>query len=85
MNDEIDELNKPYDESMNFSQVLDYMKDGRCFKLPKWSDDVYISIKEPDEYSEMTAPYLFVTSRFGMVPWIPTMIEVMSTEWIETR
>ncbi len=29
----------------------------------------------------MTAPYLYVESRFGRVPWKETMIELLSEEW----
>ena len=29
----------------------------------------------------MTAPYLYVESRFGRVPWKETMIELFSIEW----
>lgn len=30
---------------------------------------------------EMTAPFLYVSSRFGMVPWKETMIELLSNDW----
>lgn len=30
---------------------------------------------------QMTAPYLYVESRFGRVPWKETMIELFSEEW----
>lgn len=44
----------------------------------KWSEDVKVKIQWPDKNSKMTAPYLYVTSRFGKVPWIPTQIEMLS-------
>lgn len=50
-------------------------------RLPQWSDDVAIKIQRPDEYSKMTAPYLYVESRFGRVPWKETMIELFSEKW----
>ena len=50
-------------------------------RLPKWSEDVIIRVQNPDEHSKMTAPYLYVESRFGRVPWIPTQIEMFSDEW----
>lgn len=50
-------------------------------RLPHWSDDVIIKIQTPDEHSKMTAPYLYVESRFGRVPWKETMIELFSNEW----
>ncbi len=64
-----------------FGEAIESMRAEGKVRLPKWSEDVYISIQVPDDNSKMTAPYFYVTSRFGMVPWIPTMIEMFSTEW----
>lgn len=50
-------------------------------RLPSWSEDVVIRVQYPDEYSKMTAPYLYVQSRFGCVPWKETMVELFSNEW----
>ncbi len=50
-------------------------------RLPGWKSDVIIRIQKPDENSKMTAPYLFVESRFGMIPWKETMIELFSDKW----
>ncbi len=50
-------------------------------RLPQWKSDVVIRIQRPDKNSKMTAPYLYVKSRFGMVPWKETMIELFSNEW----
>jgi hypothetical protein len=64
-----------------FGTAIEFMKDGEAVRLPKWATDVHIRIQNPDENSKMTAPYFYVTSRYGMVPWIPTMIEMLSNEW----
>lgn len=50
-------------------------------RLPTWSEDVVIRVQKPDENSKMTAPYLYVESRFGKVPWKETMIELFSDKW----
>lgn len=50
-------------------------------RLPSWSEDVVIRVQKPDEHSKMTAPYLYVESRFGRVPWKETMIELFSDKW----
>ena len=50
-------------------------------RLPSWKEDVVVRIQMPDENSKMTAPYLYVESRFGRVPWKETMIELFSIEW----
>jgi hypothetical protein len=52
-----------------------------AMRLPHWSTDVKIKIQIPDENSKMTAPYLYVESRFGRVPWKETMIELFSDKW----
>lgn len=50
-------------------------------RLPKWSSDVVIKVQYPDKYSKMTAPYLYVESRFGRVPWKETNIELFDDTW----
>ncbi len=66
---------------MSFGKAIKEMQNGEAVRLPQWSEEVKIQIQNPDEDSKMTAPYFYVTSRFGMVPWIPTMIEMLSIEW----
>lgn len=68
-------------DAMTFGLAIEAMKKGEMVRLPKWSPDVFISVQTPESRSEMTAPYFYVTSRFGRVAWIPTMIEMFSEEW----
>jgi len=77
---QFEEANRPCD-AMTFGHALEAMKQGQKVKLPSWADDVFISVQTPDENSKMTAPYLYVTSRFGCVPWKETMIELFSDDW----
>ena len=65
----------------NFSEALMALKQGNTVKLNKWSDDVYLSIQSPDSNSKMTHRYIYVTSRFGLVPWTPTQVELLSDKW----
>lgn len=53
----------------------------RYMRLPHWEKDVEIHVQVPEEHSKMTHPYLYVKSRFGLVPWIPTQVEMFSKEW----
>ena len=71
----------PGDECLSFGDALDAMRRGKAVRLPKWSPEVKIQIQFPDEHSKMTAPYMYVESRFGRVPWNPTQIEILSEEW----
>ena len=66
---------------MNFGEAFEQVKNGKGMRLPQWKDDVVIRAQYPDEHSKMTAPYLYVESRFGRVPWKETMIELFSDEW----
>lgn len=65
-----------------FEDAIKAMRAGKKARLSAWLDDVFISIQEPDRDSKMTARYFYVTSRFGMVPWIPTMIEMLTEQWV---
>lgn len=66
---------------MSFGDALKLVKRGLGMRLPQWKEDVVIRAQFPDEHSKMTAPYLYVESRFGRVPWRETEIELFSEEW----
>lgn len=66
---------------MNFGEAFEQVKKGKGMRLPQWKEDVVIRAQFPDEHSKMTAPYLYVESRFGRVPWKETMIELFAENW----
>ena len=66
---------------MNFGEAFEQVKKGKGMRLPHWTLDVVIKAQYPDKDSKMTAPYLYVESRHGKVPWKETMIELFSEEW----
>lgn len=66
---------------MNFGQAFEEVRNGKGMRLKKWEKDVVIRCQTPDEFSEMTAPYLYAESRFGRVPWKETNIELFSNDW----
>lgn len=66
---------------LTFSEALDALKAGKAVRLPHWKKDVRILLQMPDEHSKMTAPYLYVESRFGRVPWVVTQVELLSNVW----
>jgi hypothetical protein len=70
------------DGGLTFGDALFFLKQGKGVRLPSWSADVVIRCQFPDENSKMTAPYLYVESRFGRVPWKETMIELFSEKWV---
>lgn len=66
---------------MRFGEAFEHVRAGGGMRLPDWSEDVAIRAQFPDEHSKMTAPYLYVESRHGRVPWKETMIELFSENW----
>ena len=72
---------EPIASGLTFGKAFEMVKKGKGMRLPKWSSDVVIRAQYPDEHSKMTAPYLYVESGYGRVPWKETMIELFSEEW----
>jgi hypothetical protein len=66
---------------LSFEMALSQVKQGKGMRLTQWKEDVVIRVQYPDEHSKMTAPYLYVESRFGRVPWKETMIEIFTEDW----
>ncbi len=68
---------------MDFGTAFKAVQSGTssAMRLPSWSGEVLIKVQMPDNSSKMTAPYLYVESRFGLVPWKETNIELFSYEW----
>ena len=66
---------------MNFGDAFEEVKHGNSMRLPHWAADVFIKAQYPDGHSKMTAPYLYVESRFGIVPWKETMIDFFAQNW----
>lgn len=76
------------DTTLSFGKAFDTLREldakepGKYgMRLSSWKPDVVIRIQNPDDNSYMTAPYLYVQSRYGRVPWKETMIELFSDSW----
>lgn len=71
----------PIGDGVSFEEAFEQVKRGKGMRLPQWKKDVVIRAQYPDEHSKMTAPYLYVESKFGRVPWKETMIELFAENW----
>jgi hypothetical protein len=73
----------PVISKYSFGLALEAIKihSQRGMRLPFWSPEVIVRVQEPDLNSKMTAPYLYVTSRYGLVPWNPTQPELFNQNW----
>lgn len=80
-----DEENTPIlggEALFGFGEAMKYLKRGISVRRKAWQPDVKICTQFPDGHSKMTAPYLYVESRFGRVPWKETMIEMFNEDWM---
>lgn len=73
-------------ENLTFGSVFNGLiehigEEGVCARLPQWTDDMWLKIQMPDEYSKMTIPYLYVEVGRNRVPWFPSNGELFSLEW----
>lgn len=71
-------------DGLTFSQAFGKIRlhpANMAMRLPHWSPEVQIRVQLTDDQSKMTHPYLYVRSRYGSVPWIPTQVEMFSREW----
>lgn len=66
---------------MEFEKALKKAKKGKAIRLNHWEEGQLVKAQYPTDTSKMTAPYLFCDNQFGLVPWIPTQIEMFSSEW----
>jgi len=68
---------------MNFGDAFNAISiTSAAMRLPHWNPDVLIRVQHPDGNSKMTAPYLYVESRNGLVHWRETNIELFSKDWV---
>ena len=65
-----------------FETIVLNEKRSLYMRLEEWKKDVKIKIQYPEPGSKMTHPYFYVESRFGLVPWIPTQVELFSNNWV---
>lgn len=77
----MDDCEREQTKNLSFWQAFERVKKGKGMRLPQWSPEVVIRAQYPDEHSKMTAPYLYVESRYGRVPWKETMIELFAENW----
>jgi hypothetical protein len=68
--------------TFDFPHAIHLMKQGKRVARSVWSKDVYLRIQFPDHGSKMSHPYIYVTSRFGLVPWVATQVEMLTEDWI---
>lgn len=70
--------NLPFYEAF---RLIQFSSEIRYMRMSNWNDDVEIHVQIPSKEEKMSHPFLYVKSRFGLVPWIPTQVELFSKTW----
>jgi hypothetical protein len=77
---------------MNFGMALAELKDGRKLARAGWNGkSIFIKLQRPDEYSKMTAPYIYIDTTElqtdnvaepkSRVPWLASQTDMLADDW----
>lgn len=67
---------------MDFSDALDFLKDGHKMTREGWKNVSYIAVQTPDLLSKMTRPYIYAVDVEGnLVPWLASQVDIFATDW----
>ncbi len=59
------------------------MRKGESVSRRGWNGpNQFIAMKDPDEESDMTMPYLYIRpTQGGLVPWLASQTDILATDW----
>ena len=77
---------------MNFGEALTGLKAGKAMARRGWNGKgIFIKVQFPDEYSKMTAPYIYIDSSGlqtsnpdapkNCVPWLASQTDMFAEDW----
>lgn len=68
---------------MNFGEALEALRQHKRVARAGWNGKgMYLELQCPDEYSEMTRPYIFIHDAQGKnVPWLASQTDMLSDDW----
>lgn len=77
-----------FDEK-NFSEALDYLKEGHKVTRAAWPENMFVVMKKPKgkpdspNCTEMTYRYLCMQRpKGGRVPWLPGFFEIFANDYM---
>lgn len=77
---------------MDFGKAIECLKKGLKVKRKGWNGKgIFIKLQEPDEYSKMTHPYIYIDTT-GLktdnpdapkdrVPWLASQTDMLAEDW----
>lgn len=70
-------------EDLNFGSALNLLTQGTRVARKGWNGKgMYIELQEPDDFSKMTLPYIFMSTVTGdLVPWLASQTDILALDW----
>lgn len=78
---------------IDFGAAIRALKEGKVAYRQGWNGKgIFIELQRPDEYSKMTAPYIFINT-LGLktedemgplvrVPWLASQTDMLAEDWV---
>jgi hypothetical protein len=66
---------------MTYSKAFEELRKGKGMRLPIWMPDMIVRGHFPTNEEELKQPFLYMHTKSGMYPWIPTMLALYSEDW----
>ncbi|MGH9676595.1 MAG: DUF2829 domain-containing protein, partial [Candidatus Acidiferrum sp.] len=74
---------------MTFGEAIEALKVGDRVSRAGWSFDkgsggkkMWLRLQKPDESSDMTLPYIFISTVGGdLVPWLASQTDMLAEDW----
>lgn len=82
-----DESNTPVlggEATFSFGDAIKYLKRGLKVTKKSWhKSGMYLELQEPDSFSKMTAPYIYITIDGDYrIPWNPSQVDALEEDWV---
>jgi hypothetical protein len=71
---------------MNFETIMTGLRDGESARRAAWSGRKFVRLMLPSPHSDMTLPYLYMTTDDGhRCPWVAKQRDLIEDDWEWTR
>lgn len=68
---------------MDFSEALKLAKAGSSISRSIWNTRrEFVRLRSPDEHSQMTMAFLYMTAQGKVQPWLPSPADLMAEDWM---
>jgi hypothetical protein len=74
---------QPKENHMTFGEAIEALKVGDRVSRSGWNGkEMWLRLQKPDESSDMTLPYIFMSTVTGdLVPWLASQTDMLAEDW----